>query len=85
MFCYSKKYDEPPNPESNFAAVMVCSDADANCPVIPGAEKRISLPYDDPKNYDSTEQQTEMYDYAGSLIAKELYWCFENASEMMSR
>ena len=37
------------NQVTNFAVVMTCSDADKNCPIIPGAEKRISVMYEDPK------------------------------------
>jgi arsenate reductase len=38
---FSKKYDSPFNPVSEFAAIMTCSQADGGCPFIPGAEKRI--------------------------------------------
>ena len=81
LYCYSKKYDEPPNPEHNFAAVMVCSDADANCPVIPGAEKRISLTYEDPKNYDNSPEEAQMYDFTCRLIGREMLWCFSRVAE----
>ncbi|MCK5461591.1 MAG: hypothetical protein KAI95_01200, partial [Bacteroidales bacterium] len=53
---FSKKYDDPSNPVENFCAILVCSDADAACPVVPGAEERISLMYDDPKAFDDTDQ-----------------------------
>ena len=36
---FSKKYNDDANPVGDFAAVMTCSEADENCPVIPGAEK----------------------------------------------
>jgi len=46
---YSKKYDDSFNPQSEFIAVMVCSDADRNCPIVQGAVERVSLPFEDPK------------------------------------
>ncbi len=46
---FSKKYDDARNPQRDFAAIMTCTHADENCPVVVGASARISLPYDDPK------------------------------------
>lgn len=41
---FSKKYDEPPNPTEDFAAVMTCSQADQSCPLVRGAVARIPIP-----------------------------------------
>jgi arsenate reductase len=32
--CFSKVYDDVANPQSSFAAIMTCSDAEENCPFI---------------------------------------------------
>jgi arsenate reductase len=32
LTCFSKKYDNAPNPKDDFAAIMVCDDADRACP-----------------------------------------------------
>lgn len=69
---FSKLFDTTSNPKENFAAVMTCSHADENCPFIPGAEKRISLPYEDPKDFDDTELESEKYDERSLQIATEL-------------
>lgn len=73
---FSKKFDDPFNPQSNFVAVLTCSQADADCPFIPGAEQRISIPYDDPKDFDNTSLQTEKYQETNRQIANELYFVF---------
>lgn len=73
---FSKTYDHPFNPTSDFAAVMTCSHADENCPFIPGAEKRIPLTFDDPKVYDDTPLQDEKYAERSMQIATELYYVF---------
>lgn len=73
---FSKKYDEPFNPQSVFAAVMTCSQADAECPFIPGAEKRIPIPFEDPKTFDLTPEQAEKYQETNLQIATELYHVF---------
>jgi arsenate reductase len=73
---FSKIYDDPFNYTENFIAVMTCSDADTNCPVISGAKKRISLTYIDPKEYDGTDLQDQKYDEISLKIATELYYVF---------
>src|SRR5690606_24324192 len=59
---FSKKYDSPFNPESAFAAIMTCSQADGGCPFIAGAEKRIPITFEDPEIADGTAQQNKVYE-----------------------
>lgn len=73
---FSKTFDHPFNPKSEFAAIMTCSHADANCPFIPGAEKRIPVKYDDPKAFDNTPQQSEKYEERSNQIATEMLYVF---------
>ena len=72
MLMFSKRYDYPENPRSGFAAVMVCSDADTDCPYIPGADIRIPLPFIDPKASDGTPEEAATYDLRSGQIAAEL-------------
>lgn len=74
LICYSKRLDDPANPEQNAIAVMTCSEADANCPVVPGAAYRISLPYEDPKEADDTARETQAYDERCRQIAAEMHF-----------
>lgn len=74
MKCFSKKYDDPTNAQENFVAVMTCSEADKNCPFIPGASLRIPIPYVDPKEADGTEQETAVYDERCLQIATEMFY-----------
>jgi arsenate reductase (thioredoxin) len=73
---YSKKYDAEENPTENFCAVMTCSQADKNCPNIPGASLRVAIPYEDPKNFDGTEQEAEKYAERAHQIAREMFYLF---------
>lgn len=73
---FSKVFDNPFNPENNFAAIMVCSAADENCPFIPGADKRIAIPFEDPKVYDNTAIQMEKYKERSLQIATEMFYVF---------
>jgi arsenate reductase len=70
---WSKKYDDPLNPSKNFAAVMVCSDADQNCSFVPGAT-RIAMPFDDPKAFDGTPSEFDKYAERCLQIATEILY-----------
>ncbi len=73
---YSKTYEDPFNPQSEFAAIMTCSQADGGCPFIAGAEKRIPITYEDPKAFDNTPQQFEKYQERSLQISTELFYVF---------
>lgn len=75
---FSKIYDDAFNPQTNFAAIMTCSQADEGCPFIPGAEMRIALTYEDPKAFDNTPQQEEKYRERSIQIATEMKYVFSN-------
>jgi arsenate reductase (thioredoxin) len=73
---FSKKYDDPANPQRDFCAVMTCSQADAACPIVRGAAARVATPYDDPKAFDGTPQETAKYDERCRQIATETLYVF---------
>lgn len=73
---FSKTYDNQFNPQSEFAAIMTCSQADEGCPYIAGAGKRIAVTYDDPKAFDNTSQETEKYNERSLQIATEMFYVF---------
>ncbi len=73
---FSKTFDHSFNPKKDFAAIMTCSQADAGCPFIPGAEKRFPVTYEDPKAFDGTPQQEEKYQERSLQIASELFYVF---------
>lgn len=56
---------------------MICSQAEAECPFIPGVEKRISLHYENPKIADDTPQEAERYDERCLQIASEMFYVFK--------
>ncbi len=74
--CFSKVYDHEANPKIDFAAIMTCSDAEQNCPFIPGVALRIGTTYEDPKISDGTPQQNEIYLARFKQIATETLYAF---------
>ena len=73
---FSKTYDDAFNPQSEFAAILTCSQADGGCPFIAGAELRIPITYEDPKAFDNTPQQAEKYEERSLQIATEMSYVF---------
>jgi protein-tyrosine-phosphatase len=76
IHAHSKKYDSGNNPREDFCAIMTCSQADTECPFIPGASERIAIPYEDPKNADGTDRETEAYAERCEQIALEMLFLF---------
>lgn len=76
MRAFSKKYEHEENPQDNFCAVMVCSDADKNCPTVKGASYRVAIPYVDPKAFDNTELEAAKYDERCRQISREMLFLF---------
>jgi arsenate reductase (thioredoxin) len=73
---WSKRFDDAANPSSSFCAVMTCSDADENCPLVPGLELRLPITYDDPKNFDGTPQEAQKYGERVRQIGREMLYAF---------
>jgi len=80
MECFSKIYDQAPNPKTDFCAVMTCSQADKACPLVAGASLRVALPFEDPKAFDGTPQETEQYDARCRQIAREMLYLFSTVA-----
>lgn len=58
---FSKNYTDAHNPQDGFAAILVCSEADVNCPKVTGASARIPVPYLDPKAFDGAPFEAAKY------------------------
>jgi protein-tyrosine-phosphatase len=80
--CYSKANTDISVPQSDFMAVMTCSDADENCPLVPGAKKRFSTTYDDPKEFDAAIDPVSHYVERSLQIASELLYTYQKLSKM---
>jgi arsenate reductase len=76
VVAFSKKYDDPVNPNRDFAAIMTCSHAAENCPLVIGAVSRIALTYDDPKDFDGTPQESAKYAERVREIGREILYAF---------
>ena len=58
---FSKAIGDPALPAGGFAALMVCEEASAGCPVVPGADVRIPMSFVDPKSADGMPDEESAY------------------------
>jgi arsenate reductase (thioredoxin) len=80
VIAFSKVYDDAFNPQKDFAAIMTCSHADENCPLVPGASARIALTYDDPKDFDGTPLEAVKYIERVNEIGREIFFAFSQVN-----
>ena len=83
--CFSKVYSDEFNPNKNFAAIMTCSHADENCPVVFGAEQRFPIRYDDPKEFDGTDLEEEKYKERFEQIGIEMIFVFNKIKDNLTK
>jgi protein-tyrosine phosphatase/arsenate reductase len=83
--CFSKLYDDNANPKLNFAAIMTCSEAEQNCPIIDGAEVRIGTTYKDPKEADNTAEVFKVYEDRFKQIATETLYAFSQSLQKQNK
>ncbi|MFU8860789.1 MAG: protein-tyrosine-phosphatase [Cyclonatronaceae bacterium] len=79
IVCFSKTYDQVSDSLGEFAAIMTCSDADEACPIIPGAEVRLPIRYEDPKQFDGTPEQDQAYADTCRIIARQMFYAFSRS------
>jgi len=80
ILIYSKLVGDIVNPRSGFIAIMTCSNADKNCPIVEGAAKRISLNYDDPGMFDAKPDAKQRYLETADRIGREMLYIFGGKS-----
>ena len=76
LICFSKLVSDLANPSEHFTAIMTCSEAELNCPIVPGAEQRIAITYEDPKLFDGTPEADRAYLQRSEQIATEMLYVF---------
>ncbi|RLS56184.1 MAG: hypothetical protein DWH91_07195 [Planctomycetota bacterium] len=81
---FSKTYDDPANPQHDFAAVMVCTDAEQNCPLVLGATLRVGMPFEDPKEFDGQPIEAEQYAARRDEIGRVLFQTLQRVRRPMA-
>lgn len=81
---FSKRYSHPSNPQSGFAAILVCNEANEACPIVSGAVARFSLPYVDPKISDGTAEESRIYQERSKEIGGEMFYIIQRARAIIT-
>jgi arsenate reductase len=76
---FSKACGPETIPQRDFCAVTTCSPADGNCPVVPGASLRLSIPYSDPNAFDRTDREAAAYDELCRQVCREMLYVLSRA------
>lgn len=79
--CFSKVFNQPPNPTAGYCAVMTCSQADDACPMVMGCDLRAPIRYEDPKVADDTPNEAAMYDERSRQICREMLFLMSQVQQ----
>jgi arsenate reductase (thioredoxin) len=82
MAIYSKTINDISLKHAGLVAIMVCDDAQEQCPVVPHALDRFALTFVDPGTSDDTEMSASAYDLACRMIGNELLYLFSKVQEL---
>ncbi|WCL82513.1 phosphatase [Saprospira sp. CCB-QB6] len=67
--------------EQPIYAFMLCSEVEADCPYLPEAYQRFSLPYEDPSKMDGRAQAAFVYRQRAQEIGRDLFYIFSKCSQ----
>jgi protein-tyrosine-phosphatase len=76
LHLFSKRYDDPSQPQTGFIAIVNCPSADEGCPVIPGSIHRLAILYADPGAADGTPDEERTYAKRCAEIARDMLFLF---------
>jgi arsenate reductase len=79
--CFSKVFDQPPNPSTAYCAVMTCSQADDACPLVSGCDLRVAIRYEDPKAADDTPEEVARYAERSRQICREMLYMISQVNK----
>lgn len=80
---FSKAIGDSFNPTDHFMAIMTCTQADVECPIVPGATARFSLPFEDPKIFDDSPQKVQAYRMRSEQIGSEMLFLFSQIKSLL--
>ncbi|ADV63143.1 hypothetical protein Isop_2572 [Isosphaera pallida ATCC 43644] len=85
MIEFSKALGDPSLPARDFAAAMVCDEADAGCPIVPGAALRVAIPHPDPKAFDGQPDEAARYDQTRDDLGRLMRAVIAHAQTRLAR
>jgi hypothetical protein len=74
---FSKRYDHPMNPDTNYLAISLCYNPEECCPISFGADKQLTIPYEDLQTYDNTSLESAKYDEQCRSVARDMFYMMD--------
>ena len=74
---FSKRYDHPMNPDTNYLAISLCLNPDECCPISYGSDKQLSIPYEDLQPHDNTPLESAKYDEQCRIVARDMFYMMD--------
>jgi arsenate reductase len=74
---FSKRYDHPMNPDTNYMAITLCYNPEECCPITGGADEQLTIPYEDLQPYDNTPLETARYDEQCRNVARDMFYMMD--------
>ena len=73
---FSKRYDHPMNPDTNYLAITLCYNPEECCPIT-GGDKQLTIPYEDMQAYDNTALEEQKYDEQCRHVARDMFYMMD--------
>ena len=74
---FSKRFDHPMNPDTNYLAISLCLNPDECCPISYGADKQLSIPYEDLQPFGNTPLESAKYDEQCRMVARDMFYMMD--------
>lgn len=74
---FSKRYDHPMNPDTNYLAITLCYNPEECCPITGGADEQLTIPYEDLQPFDNSPEEAAMYDEQCRIIARDMFYLMD--------
>jgi len=74
---FSKRYDHPMNPDTNYLAISLCLNPDECCPISYGSDKQLSIPYEDLQPFDNSSLESAKYDEQCRIVARDMFYMMD--------
>jgi len=82
---FSKRYNHPGNPDTNYLAISLCNNPEECCPISLGADEQLTIPYDDLQEFDNTTLESMKYDEQCRIIARDMFFMMDYVNQNMSQ
>ena len=74
---FSKRFDHPMNPDTNYLAISLCFNPEECCPIAYGSDMQLTIPYEDLQPFDNTPLEPAKYDEQCRIVARDMFYMMD--------